>query len=144
MNESTYKRHQLSCLQHEPAVVRMPKTEKKLKFKKLRARWIAPVVVYFDLESIIKPVAGCQNANQQTSNTEIHQPSVFCLVGIEYGSHNPIFVQLERSEDCMEKFVEALEQIAQNIHQMKQRNRFFRDVLDEKLNSVGSVKVNLE
>ena len=29
MNESTYKRHQISCLQHEPSVVKMPKPEKE-------------------------------------------------------------------------------------------------------------------
>ena len=29
MNETTYKRHQESCLQHEPAVVKMPSPEKK-------------------------------------------------------------------------------------------------------------------
>ena len=74
MSEDSYKRHQISCLQHEPAVVKTPKPEKnQLKFKNLGARWFAPVVVYCDFESIIKPVTGCQNANQQTSITEIHQ-----------------------------------------------------------------------
>ena len=29
MNESAYKRHHISCLQHEPAVGRMPLPEKK-------------------------------------------------------------------------------------------------------------------
>ena len=44
MDESTYKRHQISCLQHEPAVVKMPSPEKdKLKFKNWPVRW-------FDLE----------------------------------------------------------------------------------------------
>ena len=118
MNESTYKRHQISCLQHEPAVVKMPLPEKnKLKFKNWPARWFAPVVIYFDLESTIQPLAGCQNANQSTSVTEIHKPSGFCIVGIEHGNPDPVFIQLERSENCMEKFVEALQKIAQEIHE---------------------------
>ena len=133
MNESTYKRHRISCLQHEPALVKMPTPEKnKLKFKNFGARWFAPVVIYFDLESIIKPVAGCQNANQSSSITEIHQPSGFCLVGIEHGNANPIFMQLERSENCMEKFVEALEKIAHEFHQKKQSNRYYRDPVPER------------
>ena len=132
-NGNTYKRHQVSCLQHEPAVVKMPSPEKnKLKFKNCQARWFAPVVIYFDLESIIQPVAGCQNVNQSTSVTEIHKPSGFCIVGIEHGNPDPVFMQLERSENCMEKFVEALQQIAQEIHQKKQRNRYFRDTVPER------------
>ena len=124
MNESTYKRHRISCLQHEPAVVKMPLPEKnKLKFKNWPSRWFAPVVIYFDLESIIQPLAGCQNANQSTSVTEIHKPSGFCIVGIEHGNPDPVFIQLERSENCMEKFVEALQKIAQEIHEKKQNNR---------------------
>ena len=133
MNESTYKRHRISCLQHEPAVVKMPLPEKnKLKFKNWPSRWFAPVVIYFDLESIIQPLAGCQNANQSTSVTEIHKPSGFCIVGIEHGNPDPVFIQLERSENCMEKFVEALQKIAQEIHEKKQNNRYFRDTVPER------------
>ena len=36
-------------------------------------------------------------------------------------------MQLERSENCMEKFVEALEKIAHEMHQKKQSNRYYRD-----------------
>ena len=74
-------------------------------------------------------MASSENFNQQTSISEIHQPGRCCLVGIEHGNPKPIFVQLERSEDCMEKFVEAREKIAQRIHQKKQRNRYFRDTV---------------
>ena len=132
-NGNTYKRHQVSCLQHEPAVVKMPSPEKnKLKFKNWQARWFAPVVIYFDLESIIQPVAGCQNVTQSTSVTEIHKPSGFCIVGIEHGNPDPVFMQLERSENCMEKFVDALQKIAQEIHEKKQNNRYFRDTVPER------------
>ena len=81
---------------------------------------------------LIKPVTGCQNANQSTNITEIHQPSGFCIVGIEHGNANPIFMQLERSENCMEKFVEALEKISHEFHQKKQSNRYYRDPVPER------------
>ena len=87
-----------------------------MKFKNLTARWFAPVAIYFVLDSIIRPVTGCENVNQQTSITEIHQPSGFCLVGIDHGNPNPLFVHLEPSEDCMVKLVEAPEKIAHEIH----------------------------
>ena len=49
-----------------------------------KTMWLVPIVIYYDLESIIKPVAGCQIAKQSTRIAEIHQPS-FCFLGIEYG-----------------------------------------------------------
>ena len=112
MNENTYKRHRISGLQHEPVLVKMHTPDKnKLIVENFCAQWFAPVVIYFDLESIINPVAGCQNAKQSTSITKIHQASGFCLVEFEHGSPNPIFMQLERSENCMENVVEALERL---------------------------------
>ena len=99
-------------MQHEPAVVKMLLPGKnKLKFKKWPARYFAPVVIYFDLESIIQPLAGCQNGNQ-SSVTEIHKPSGFCIVGIGHGNPDPVFMQLGRSENFMEKFADALQKIA--------------------------------
>ena len=125
-----HERKHIQSASNEPAVVEMPKPENnKLEFKKLGARWFAPVVIYFDLESKSRPVSGCENVNQQTNITEFHQSCGFCVVGIEHGNFNPIFVQLERSEDCMEKFVEELETIAKEIHQKIQRNRYFRDTV---------------
>ena len=132
-DETVYKRHQVSCLHHEPAVVKMPPPEKnRLKFKNLGARWFAPVVIYFDLESILQPLAGCQKENEATSISELHKPSGFCFVGIEHGNPTPIFMQLERSENCMEKFIEALEKIAHEMNTRKQNHRYFSDALPER------------
>ena len=77
-------------------------------------------------------MVGCQYVNQSTSVTEIHKPSDFCIVGIEHENPDPVFMQLGRSEKCMKLFVEALQQIAQEIHQKKQRNRYFRDTVPER------------
>ena len=89
-------------------------------------------------------MARCQNVNQSASVTEIHKPSGFCIVGIEHGNPDPVSMQLERSENCMELFVDVLQQIAQEFHQKKQSNRYFRDPVPERLNFVGSATVNLD
>ena len=126
MNESTYKRHEISCLQHESALVKMiPSKINKLKCKNWPARRFAPVVNYFDSVSILQPLTGCQIANQSTSVTEIQKASGFCFVGIEQGNPDPVSIQLEKSENCMEKFVETLQKIAREIHEKKQNNRYF-------------------
>ena len=39
---------------------------------------------------------------------------------------------LNRSEDCMEKLVEALEKIARQFSQKKQRNQYFRDTVPDR------------
>ena len=96
------------------------------------ARWFAPVVIYFDLESILQPLAGCQKENESTSISELHKPSGFCFVGIEHGNPTPIFMQLDRSENCMEKFIEALEKIAHEMNTRKQNHRYFSDALPER------------
>ena len=77
-------------------------------------------------------MAGCQNVNQSTSVTEIHKPSGFCIVGIEHENPDPVFMQLERSEKCMEKFVDAMQKNAQEIHEKKQINQYFRDTVPER------------
>ena len=74
--------------------------------------WFVPIVIYYGLKSIIKLVNDCQNENQSTSVTEIQQRSGFCLVGIEHGKPDPMFMHLERSENFMENFFEALEETA--------------------------------
>ena len=133
-DENVYKRHQISCLHHRARCCENASARKKnrLKIKHLGAKWVAPVVIYFDLESILQPLVGCQKENESTSITELHQPSGFCFVGIEHGNPTPIFMQLERSENCMEKFIEALEKIAQEMNTRKQNHRYFSDALPER------------
>ena len=104
----------------------MPSENKnKVKFSNYKARWFAPVVIYFDLESIIQPVAQCCQESQNTETTELHKPCGFCLVGVEHERKEPMFIQLERSEDCIEKLVKALETIAREFYQRKQSHRYF-------------------
>ena len=104
----------------------MPSENKnKVKFRNFKAPWLAPVVICFDLESIIQPLAQCCQESQKKETTELHKPCGFCLVGVEHEKKEPLFIQLERSEDCIEKLVKALEIIAREFHQRKQSHRYF-------------------
>ena len=41
-------------------------------------------------------------------------------------------MHLERSENCMENYVDALQTIAQEIHEKEQNNRYFRNTVPER------------
>ena len=102
----------------------MPSENKnKVKFSNYKTRWFAPVVIYLDLESLIQPLDQCCQESQNTETTELHKTCGFCLVGVEHGNTEPLFVQLDRSEDCMEKLIKALETIAREFHARKQTHR---------------------
>ena len=110
-----------SCLHNEPAIINQPSEQKKVKFSNYKARRFALVVIYFDLESVMRQLAQCCQEKQKNSNCrKLHEPCGFCLVGVEHGKTEPPFVQLERSKDCMEMLVKALETIAREFHQWKQ------------------------
>ena len=58
-------------------IVRMRDENKNsLTFRKLQARWFAPVVGFFDPGSIIAPVISCRNDPQcsETRTIEMHIP----------------------------------------------------------------------
>ena len=63
--------HQQICMEHDPAVIRMP-TEKVVKFKNVPAESLLPYVIYFDMESLIVPVLTVQN-KESTSSTKIRE-----------------------------------------------------------------------
>ena len=44
---------------------------------------------------------------------------------VKHGNTEPLFVQLERSQDCIEKLVKAPETIAREYNQRKQTHRYF-------------------
>ena len=127
------ERHSRSCLDNEPAVVRMPsERQSKMTFKNLKARWFAPIVLYFDLESLLQPVSTCCNEKQMTETIELHKPCSFCLVAVEYGNPEPVFVRLERSENCMSQLVTELQQIARDVYEKKRSHKYFRGRIPQK------------
>ena len=95
--------------------------------KKFHAKKALPMVVYFDLETIIVPVSSVEQ-NPQTSRTrglDKQIPSGYCYVAISLGSPNFELFHLYRGEDCMQVFVEQMETLAKDIYEKKQTNRYF-------------------
>lgn len=118
------ERHELSCYRQEPAVVRMPPEEKSsFKFRNLKARWFLPIVVYYDLESILRPVEPTEARSTQI--LEQHEPCGFALVAVEHGRNQPLEFVLQRDKSCIQTLLRTLERIAREVHQKKRRHKFF-------------------
>ena len=108
-NEDSLKRHQELCLQFESCHVTLPKIEDcALEFKRLQAKSPLPLVLYFDLESIILPIDTVEQSSSISSTRllEKHVPSGFCFVGVAHGQTNLEYFKLQRSEDCIAIFVQ--------------------------------------
>ena len=72
-NDLSYSEdHVKSCGENTPAVIRMPKPDNNLyKFTNRSAPWFAPLVIYFDFESFLKPVAPCAPSEKRASSRPI-------------------------------------------------------------------------
>ena len=112
-----------------PAVIQMPSPDQSMyKFSKLSATWFVPLVIYFDFESFLRPVASCAGPSN-TANTraiERHEPCGFALTVIDHQSTTPVFHHVDSSEDCMKNFVRMLHDLARDIHKQKNKHPFNR------------------
>ena len=81
------------------------------------ARWFAPRVIYFDLESIIVPVPGLARnpATSHTQTVEIHKPCSYGLVVDEHSTSTPIKYEMCRGPDATKKLIESLESLTREI-----------------------------
>ena len=125
-SEEVYNVHFAQCRYKSPAVIKTPEPDKaSLSFSHWAARHFAPRVIYFDLESILEPVASCSNHPDKSHTRELerHKPSGYGLTVVEHGNPVPIEFQVLRSENCMEELLRNLERIAKETHQAKQRFR---------------------
>ena len=96
-------------------------------YKKIQSRWFAPIVGFFDLESIIESVSGCRN-NPQKAETRIierHKPFSYAMLFVGQDEVEPFHFECESGAGIMSKFVESLERIAKKVHNAKQRNLYF-------------------
>ena len=121
--------HMETCCENAPAVVRLPAPGKNLyKFKNLAATWFVPLVIYFDFESFLYPVARCtpHGNNSYTRVIEKHELCGFSLAVIDHYSTKPIFFHVDSSEDCITKFVNMLHTLAKDIYKRKRAFPFFR------------------
>ena len=118
--------HQQICMEHDPAVIRMP-TEKVVKFKNVPAESLLPYVIYFDMESLIVPVQTVRNKDSVSSTTiiEKHLPCSFCAVVVEKGNPKPSVVKLERGPEVMQSFLEFVEGMARNLYEKKRQHTLY-------------------
>ena len=126
---NNFKDHVEVCGNIPPAVIRMPKPDNNLyKFTNWSATWFAPLVIYFDFESFLKPVASCAPSEERASSRpiEVHEPCGFALTVIEHGNPEPKFTHLDSSENCMQNFVQMIHKLAKDIHEQKRKHPFFR------------------
>ena len=105
----------------------MPSEEqKKIKFQNFSARANAPVVIYFDLESLIVPTNVSQNQDSKIRVLEKHEPCGFCFAIIEEGSDQPAYLSIDRSESCIKKLAHQLQSVAREVYQRKRSHRVFQ------------------
>ena len=81
-----------------------------LSFKNFQARNFAPVVLCFDIESLLLPIDSAQNDPDKCSMDKIekHEPSGYCLVAVEQHTEKQLMMRLDRSPDCMSHFVKTI------------------------------------
>ena len=118
-----------TCCENAPVVVRLPAPGKNLfQFKNLAATWFVPLVIYFDFESFLCPVARCtpNGNNAYQSVFEKHEPCGFSLAIIDHNSTKPIFFHVDSSEGCITKLVNMLHTLAKDIYKRKRAFPFFR------------------
>ena len=128
-SQESYINHHNNCVKFEAAAIEMPASNAdKVEFKNFNARAYAPVVIYFDLESLIIPIRSCDDSpsSSWTRTLEKHTPCGFCLVLIESGSLQPVHVSIDRSSTCMQKVAIHLQAIAREIYRRKQTHRIYK------------------
>ena len=91
------------------------------------ARWFAPFVGFFDLESIIEPVPGCNNDPRKsyTRKIEKHTPCSYGIVVLALNQQEPFRFELKQGEGIMKDFISFLEKLARDVHVEKQKNRIY-------------------
>ena len=119
-NNETLQKYKKLCYQFETCQALLPEPDSNsLAFKNFQAKIALPLVVFFDLASIIVPVSSNEQ-NPQTSGTRVldtHISSGYCYVAISHGSPNLKFFHLYREEDCMQVFVNQMETLAKDIYE---------------------------
>ena len=124
----SYSIHTENCYLNAPAVIQMPSPDKnEYKFSNFSATWFVPLVIYFNFESFLLPVAGCDAATDQSSTRVIekHKPCGFALAVVDHHSNVPYFHHVDSSEDCMGNFVRMLHSLARDIHERKKKFPFY-------------------
>ena len=96
-------------------------------FNKWSALWFAPLVIYFDFESFLRPVSACSlRGNVSSSSTiEIHELCGFALTVVQHNKPKPKYTHIDSSKNCMAFFVKVLHKLSNDIHKQKQKHPDF-------------------
>ena len=121
-NRETYQNHVKTCSEHAAAEIVSPKeSNTSLQFGNWKARWFLPIVLYFDTESYLVPIATTQ-LSPSTSYTvaiEKHEPCGYAIAAIEHGKATHVYFELKRGDNCMNEFVKSLHVFSRNIYNRK-------------------------
>ena len=96
-------------------------------YKKFQSRWFAPIVGFFDLESIIETVSGCRNnpTKSETKTKEIHKPSSYAMLFVAQNQTDPFHFECLTGLKVMNQFVQSLETISKRVYSVKQQHKYF-------------------
>jgi hypothetical protein len=126
-NKHILAKHFENCQIKDSCIIQMPKGEKIFKrFTNYSSRQKLPIVVYFDLESLIVPIHYCQPSSSQsfTTKTEKHVVSGFSLAVIESNSASTR-VEYGRGPNCLAIFFSHLRALAKKAYTEKRRYPIF-------------------
>ena len=129
--ESSFEKHQRSCLQNEPVEIKMPtEVNDRLKFKNKNARSYCPYVCYFDIESMLKPVSYPMNNPDKPSTNIIEkfETNSYWLVVVEKNKPTHYFESLKRGPTAISDFVKLLEKLAKRFHKTKTEFQSIREM----------------
>ena len=121
-NRETYQNHVKTCSEHAAAEIVMPKeSNTSLHFRNRKARWFLPIVLYFDTESYLVPIATAQSALSisYTVAFEKHEPCGYDIAAIEHGKATPVYFELKGGDNFMNEFVKYLHVLARDIYNRK-------------------------
>ena len=121
-NRETYQNHVKTCSEHAAAEIVMPKeSNTSLQFRNWKARWFLPIVLYFDTESYLVPIATAQPSPSTSYTVAIgkHEPCGYAIAAIEHGKAIPVYFELKRGDNCMNEFVKSLHVLARDIYNRK-------------------------
>ena len=115
-SEELLKKHEeQGCLAVEGQKIEMPKAGETTAFKNHFKKLKAPFVIYGDFECLTVPIdVKCKSAKAKTTSYQNHRPCGFMInvVNAITGSSEPY---LYRGEDCMDKFVEKINEVREGI-----------------------------
>ena len=122
------RRHQEICYRQDGIEITMPGPDNdRHVFKNFGARSFVPRIVYFDLESLIVPVAGPEPDNEK-SNTHLiekHQNCGYAFAAVEFGNPEVVKFELKRGPDSIEHLLLSLETLAKEVYIEKRRHYAF-------------------